>query len=221
VKKQNQLDQEIEQAFQQGGQSPPDDKYFTKIWNTIECKAPVGEKYYLRSLFAIFFFLLSVVVLALFYSDFLSSVLTLKEIRKDNAAFFSTDAPPLDTHIGSGKYYNDLEIAPGVSITARDKASLRLESEDPGNIVMSVTGGHIVVQMSNRQKSLVIRMPDLSLTLKPGNNRCNIFCYDGIIRIIPITAPVDVLHKSKSHRIEAGKIFFLLNRQQLIIQDTP
>lgn len=201
MKEQEDLDHTLENAFEAGGQPVPEDRYFKKIWNSIETRAPVGEKYYLRWIFSAFFIILFLGVVGLFYSDFLSSVLTLKEIRQENAAYFN-GVPPMQD-------YQRQELAPGLVVTSMEKTSLQLSEGEQGHMGLDFFRGHILIEKSAEGTPLLIGLPDLKLTLHRG--KLNLFCYDGIIRIIPIGEPVELELKGERQVVQPGKVYYLLD----------
>jgi len=208
------LDNEIREAFHKG-ESLPEDKYFKKIWNSIECKAPVGEKYYLRSFFLIFFFLAVIVFFVLFYTEFFATVVTLREIRKENAKFFKTFPSTLLSPTQGIKSFKTEEIAKGIIVTSKEDSRIVVESNTPEAFTLGVYQGHFIVEKKDDSRALIILLPDLSLTILQG--RCNIFCYDDIIRIIPLTHPLEIEHKNKKNEILPGSMLYLLDKTKMVI----
>jgi hypothetical protein len=212
-----QLEQELEESVQiQKGENLPEEKYFKKIWDAIESRAPVGEKYYMRSIFALFFFLLLMVIFVLFYTDFLASVVSLKEIRRENAKFFTTNAAVLTSPFANGRSFRDFEITPGITLTSIEKSKIFLEAEGDRSVLLSFYSGHLLVNKEDNGRILEIRLPDVRLSILQG--RCNIFCYDGMIRIIPLTHPVKVEYREIHQEITPGFTFFWLNGKVFILE---
>lgn len=211
------LEQTLEQAFEHSTEPPPEERYFEKIWNSIEVKAPVGEKYYLRFAFSILFFMLFCIIFVFFYSDFLSSVLTLKEIRKENVAYFSSATMPLVPSVQphDAIFTASIEMVPGIMVDIIKKSSIRVKRKNEHVVELEFVRGHAVVKKRDGPRELIIALPDLTLRFKQGD--CNIFCYDGIIRIIPLNIPITVETGSKREILPAGKIFYLLNKKPLTL----
>jgi hypothetical protein len=211
------LEDTFQQAFESGEETLPGDKYFQKIWTSIESRAPVGEKYYLRSFLSIFFILLFFTVFILFYTDFLSSVLTLKEVRKENTAFSS----PVHTSALSpyswtdAKEYKQKEVAPGITIQSLEKTSIRLLKVTPQQVELEFLTGHAVVvtKPNDINRNVIIYLPDLTMAFKEG--RFNIFCYDSIIRIIPLTHPASATRGDITQQLEPGETFYLLDKKTI------
>lgn len=215
----NNLEEEIEQVFREtpGTLPHPRDKYFDKIWTTIETKAPVGEKYYLRSFFVILFGLMFVVVFVLFYSDFLSSMVTLKEIRKENAAFFTTTAPPFAGRVTAAKGVKNMVITAGVHLDAIEGTDVRVDSREPETTIVNFFSGHAVVRKRSDTRKLTIKLPDAVLIMEQPGSRCNIFCYDGMIRIVPLDFPVQVTFNNKTETVNPGSNFYLFEGHATIL----
>jgi len=213
--KQN-FDKTIENAFAQEAEEPGD-KYFKKIWDSIESRAPVGERYYLRYIFSALLFLLFITVFLLFYTDFLSSVLILKEIRHSNNNYYNTGAssltPPI--HAPTPGTFAGKTVAQGVKVIAREKSSYRLKTDSPDSVELQVFNGHLVVEKQADQRLLLILLPNLILSTKQG--RCNIFCYDSIIRIIPLTHPVTVRTDRGETVVPVGAKFHLLDKKEILL----
>ncbi len=211
------LDKTLEHAFEQAGEAPPEDRYFEKIWNSIEVKAPVGEKYYLRFAFSILFFMLFCMVFVFFYSEFLSSVLTLKEIRKENALFFSSSVMPLvpRVHTPEAVLKSPLPIADDILVEEIDNAKVRVLTREAQTIELEFLSGHAIIKKHDGPHHLTILLPDVRVNIKRGN--CNIYCYDGMVRIIPLNLPIEVETPSGRETVPLGKIFYLLNKKPLII----
>ncbi len=201
------LDQKIEQAFQGEADAPPGDKYFKKIWDSIESRAPVGERYYLRSFFTIFFLMLLIVVFILFYSDFLSSIVTLREIQKENIrnSRFTVPIPSIT---------GDMEIVKGVLLTSMLESHIQVKTENNETVELDFYSGHIIVDKRIENKVLILHMPDIKVVMKRGTGKCNIFCYDGIVRIIPLLQPVDVESGGKHETITPPSSYFFTNTFQ-------
>ncbi len=209
----NTLDEEIEQVFRvtPGTLPHPRDKYFDKIWTTIETRAPVGEKYYLRSFFIILFGILFVVVFVLFYSDFLSSMVTLKEIRKENAAFFTGTPPATAGRITIPGGIRNKVITAGVQLDAIEGTDFRVDSHDPKITDVHIFSGHAVVRKHNDSKPLTVELPDINIFMNQPGSQCNIFCYDGMIRIVPLNIPVQVKYGDTTETVEPGAAFYFLD----------
>lgn len=209
----NNLEEDIEQVFREtpGTLPHPRDNYFDKIWTTIESKAPVGEKYYLRSIFIFIFGILFAVVFVLFYSDFLSSMVTLKEIRKENANFFTASAPLFAGRISAEKGIKNMVLTAGVHLDAVEDSDIRLESRTPGAKHVHFTSGHAIIYKRSDAEQLVIKLPDAVLSMKEPGSACNIFCLDRMIRIVPLTFPVQVKFKNKTETVNPGSTFYLLD----------
>lgn len=203
------LEKELEQAFQKSGIQPPEDKYFKKIWDTIEVKAPVGEKYYLRFVFSILLVFLFLVVFIFFYTDFLSSVLTLKEIRNENLKAYNIAAPRAST-LGPAAA---VEIAKGVRVSAIRDSKVLLKKEETQRVVLDFFYGHVIVDKTSKDTALIIDMPDMTLEMTHG--RCDIFCYDNIIRIFPLTHPVEIEFNGKKQTVTPGNTFYLLDKKEV------
>lgn len=202
------LEKKLEQAFQETGVKLPEDKYFRKIWDTIEIKAPVGEKYYLRFIFSILLVFLFLVIFIFFYTDFLSSVLTLKEIRNENLKAYNIAAPRMTTLRPAAA----MEIAKGIHVSAVSVAresKVLLNKEDAQTVVLDFFYGHVMVDKISKDKSLIIAMPDVTLKMPQG--RCNLFCYDNIIRVIPLSFPVEVEFNGTKRTVTPGNTFYLLD----------
>jgi len=202
---------EIERLFQayKSAHGLPRKKYFEKIWNSIELKAPVGEKYYLRWFFALFFVLALVIIFGLFYSDFLTSIVTLKEIRKT-----AINQPlVLDE---SSKPFN---ITPGVVFIPKENTVYHLDSDDPRSTVISIYSGHAVVEKKTGSKIVTIILPDMKLYLEPKESQCNIFCYDGIIRIIPLNTALEIEWETRRIKVFPGSIWFLLHGKEFLLSN--
>jgi hypothetical protein len=180
----------------------------------------VGEKYYLRSFFVLLFFAAAVVIFILFYTDFMSSMLTLKEIRKENAAFFTTSTSVLASSAGTEKSFTAFEISRGIFLTSREKTKILVNKEDDETVVLEFFNGHLVVDKREAGRTLIIHMPEVTLHMAPGKTlQCNVFCYDGIIRVIPVSHPVQVEYKDKKQTVMPGSIFYLLNKEEIIIKE--
>lgn len=197
----NNVKDNLEQVFQEGLPAPPDDPYFKKIWDSIEFKAPIGEKYYLRTLFITVIFLGIFILLTLFYSDFLSSVLTLNEIHKENARNFRVGLPD----VPQGKEISQWD---GIRVITFIESKISQVKEPDGSVVLDFFKGHILLDKTIENRTLVISMPGITLTIGKGKNRLNLFCYDGMIRIIPILDKVNVKWKNGKEEILPGKTFF-------------
>lgn len=207
------LDHTLEHALEGSEHTLPEDKYFKKIWNSIETHAPVGEKYYLRWVFAAFFIILFIGVVGLFYSDFLSSVLTLKEIRRENAAFLSSSLTGPASYYGAGpRDVKQRQLLPGLTITTVDKEWMKVKNNGPDSVEIDFYRGHVLIEKAPQVPPVIIHFPDLKLTLHGG--KLNLFCYDRIIRIIPIADPVEIEYKDTRHRVLPGKEFYLLNGKE-------
>lgn len=202
------LEKKLEHAFQKSGVQLPEDKYFKKIWDTIEVKAPVGEKYYLRFIFSmllVFFFL---VIFIFFYTDFLSSVLTLKEIRSENLKAYNTAGSQVSTVTTLGPAAA-MEIAKGIRVSAVRDSKILLNTEDTQMVVLDFFYGHVKVEKISKDATLIINMPDVTLKMTQG--RCNLFCYDNIVRIIPLSFPVEIEFNGKKQTVPPGDTFYLLD----------
>lgn len=220
----NNVKDNLEQVFQEGLPAPPDDPYFKKIWDSIEFKAPIGEKYYLRTLFITVIFLGIFILLTLFYSDFLSSVLTLREIHMENARNFRVQLPD----VPRGKEISKWD---GIVVTTFIESKISLVKETDGSVVLDFFKGHILLDKTIETRTLEISMPGIKLFIGKGKNRLNLFCYDGMIRIIPIFDKINVEWKNGKEVILPGKTFFysyssnqditdLVKRETVIIRDT-
>lgn len=201
------LEQKIEQAFHTSGEQVPEDRYFNKIWNTIEVRAPVGEKYYLRSIFSMILLFIFFVVFIIFYTDFLSSVLTLKEIRKENLKAYNIDIrratalPPAA----------DIEISKGIRVSALKESNILFKTEDKKLLTVELDFfiGHAMVDKTPDDRMLIINLPGAKVKMNRG--QCNIFCYDGMIRIIALSYPVEVEYGDRLENIKPGTPFYLLD----------
>ncbi len=213
--KQKDLEQTIALAFENTNATLPEDKYFNKIWNSIETRAPIGEKYYLRSFFSVFFFLLFFVLFILFYMEFLSTVLTLKDIRQQNTPVFPSVAPSLHPfYTLTGKEYKQVKMAGGIIVSSMEKSLFQVKTESTDTIQWDFFSGHIIVEKSDSHKILIIHLPDMTLSLRLG--RFNLFCYDNIIRIIPLAHPLIVEINREKLSIKPGETFYLLNKKAVI-----
>ncbi|MCP5050037.1 MAG: hypothetical protein GY940_22920 [bacterium] len=204
MKEKEKPDQTFEHVFENKTEALPEDKYFKKIWDSIETKAPVGEKYYLRSVFSVLLFLLFFVVFFLFYTDFLASVLTLKEIRRENINEMSS-AP-----VGREGDFKNSEPAKGIRINSTQKSLIRLKREERSRVELDFFKGHAVIEMRTAARTLIIHLPDVKLVMEEG--KCNIFCYDGIVRVIPLSHSVTVETNGKKQTVESGETFYLLDK---------
>jgi hypothetical protein len=211
------LDDTFEQAFESGEESLPNDTYFQKIWTSIENRAPVGEKYYLRSFLTIFFIILFVAVFILFYTDFLSSVLTLKEIRKENTAKSSRVSAPIPSaYSWSGSTTtHQSSPAPGIDIQWLENTAFQVIKKRPDKVELKFLLGHGVISAkANENRSVIVNLPDLVLRFNEG--RVNIFCYDNIIRIIPLSHRIFITSNGKTLPLEPGQTFYLLDKKTII-----
>lgn len=215
------LEKEIRQAFaESANQDLPEDKYFKKIWNSIECKAPVGEKYYLRSFFVIFFILLFFAIFVLFYNDFLASVMTLKAIHKENIAYFRTSPWLLTTPFETRTLDKEIELAGVIKIVAREKSQVTLKAEDEKQIVLDFFQGHVVIKKTDEKRCLVVLLPGVILRSRHSPGLCNVFCYDGMIRVIPLSHEVEVEYNGQTRLLMPGTLFFMLNGTPMVVENS-
>ncbi|MCP4217148.1 MAG: hypothetical protein GY765_21050 [bacterium] len=221
------LDEKIAGAFREST-SLPEDRYFKKIWDSIACKAPVGKRYYLRSFFSMFFILVFLAVFIYFYSDFLSSVLTLKEMGRENRET-SASLSPLKPLEASMRF----DIPGGIHITAKTDSRVLLQNQhsNPREVVVEFFSGHMLAENSPpsptkgispgaaaTRKVLTVVLPDCRVFITAG--LCNLFCYDGIIRVSPLGFPVEIEHEDKRETVNPGSTFYLLdNKKTIIIPD--
>lgn len=214
MEEEKEIEKTIEHVFQKAGGHLPRDTYFKKIWHSIEWKAPVGEKYYLRSFLSILLVFVLLSVFIFFYSDFLSSVLTLRDIRKENlkrrnAASLLTSRP------AELKPKEEVEVATGIQLSAAADSRFLFKTEN-GQPVLDFYNGHALVDKSTEDNNLIIRLPDLTIEIRHG--RCNIFCYDNMIRIIPLFHPVEIEYNGKKESLEPGKTFYLLDKKKVTLK---
>ncbi|MCP5105226.1 MAG: hypothetical protein GY950_17690 [bacterium] len=177
------LEQKLEQAFRKTREEQflPEDKYFKKIWDSIETRAPVCEKYYMRPFFSVLLVFLFFVVFLLLFTDFLSTlanVLTLKEIRRENE-------PAVQSAGSTG-----LEISKGIHIISIKPSKISLNRETAEQVVLDFSSGHILIKKASSAKLLIINLPGMALRIRQGE--CTISCYDNIVRIISLTHPVEI-----------------------------
>lgn len=211
MEEEKELEKKIKDAFQKTTKYLPEDRYFKKIWHSIECRAPVGEKYYLRSFFSMFFIFLLFVIFILFYTDFLSSVLTLKNIRKENLKFYSTSYPMLNSRTKDLKPAVKFEVSNGIQISAVKDSRIQMIKLDLHTVELDFFSGHVIVNKATPDKSLIINLPDMKLKIIQG--RCNLFCYDNIIRIISLSHTIEIEYNGKKQKVEPGFSFYLLDRK--------
>ena len=169
----------------------------------------------MRSFFTVFFFLAVIAVFVLFYTDFLASIVTLKEIRKENAKFFTTSTSTVISPAEGAKSFTNVEIAKGVFLTTKENSKILREADTDGAVILGFYSGHAIVEKSDDSRPLVILMPDLKLTMPRG--KCNIFYYDDILRIIPLTHPIEIEYKGKKQEVLPGFMLFLLNKKEIVI----
>jgi hypothetical protein len=215
VEEEKEIDQTIEQAFQKARGRLPKDTYFKKIWHSIEWKAPVGEKYYLRSFLSIVLIFVLLTVFFFFYTEFLTSVLTLKDIRKENLRRRNTTSL-LISRPAELKAGQEAEVSKGIRLSAMESSTFLVKKEN-GQPVLDFYNGHAVVNKISEGDILIVRLPDI--TVKISRGRCNIFCYDNMIRIIPLFHPVEIEHSGKKQTLEPSRTFYLLDKKELKIQD--
>lgn len=218
-REQESIENQILQAFQdKESNGLPEDKYFRKIWNSIEIKAPVGEKYYLRTFFMIFLFLVFFVIFVLFYTDFLSSVVTLKDIHKENAGYFSTSPSLVTTPFDSRTLEKEIQMAGIVTVIAREESKIYLKSQDDQGVVLDFLQGHAILRKTADKRRLIIRLPEVVLHMNESGSLCNIYCYDGIVRIIPLINDAKVETGGKTYNVERTTIFFMLHGQPMMMR---
>jgi hypothetical protein len=207
VNNEKDIEQKIEQAFQTSGEQVPEDRYFNKIWNTIEVRAPVGEKYYLRSIFSMILVFIVFVVFIIFYTDFLSSVLTLKEIRKENLKSYNIDIPRATALPPAA----EIEISKGIRVSALKDSNILFKTEDKKLLTVELDffNGHAIVDKSPDDRVLIVNLPGAKVKMNQG--QCNIFCYDGMIRIIALSYSVEVEYGDRFESIKPGPPFYLLD----------
>lgn len=203
------FEKRIERAFQQTKGPLPEEKYFKKIWDSIEFKAPVGERFYLRPLFSIFLVLVFIAVFLFFYSDFLSSVLTLRQIRHENLRSRRVTSSLVAAPVGMLEKSGTLDVLPGITITAVTDTRLQVSRREGPVAILELYDGHLIAHVAAPGEKMILRMPDLEVTLVPG--RYNLFYYDGIIRIIPLANPLDIRLNGETRTVQPGETFFLLD----------
>ncbi len=213
------LDQQLAQVFQKRKDSLPADKYFTSIWHGIESRAPVGRAYYLRSFFAIFLAGLFLLGFILFYSEFLTTVLTLKEMHQHNVKMRNQSFSLVSSPVESLKPPHHFKVAEGIEVTAVEPSEIRLHVEDAGVVMLDVFKGHMVINKTSPDRVLIVHLPDLKVRLKQGT--CNLFCYDGMVRVIPLAHALEVeLGAGQSTQtVNPGETFYLLeNKRTLVVK---
>lgn len=203
------FEERIERAFQQTKGPLPEEKYFKKIWDSIEFKAPVGERFYLRPLFSIFLVLIFVAVFLFFYADFLSSALTLRQIRQENLRSRRVTSSLITAPVGKLEKSSVMQISPGVSIKAVTDTLLQLSLPQGHVPVLELLNGHLMAEIVEPGEEVLLRMPDLDITLPRG--RYNLFYYDGIIRVIPLTGSLNIRLNGEARTVGPGETFFLLD----------
>lgn len=213
----NNLEQRLEQTFQETKGYLPEDRYFKKIWDGIESRAPVGEKYYLRSGFSILLIFLLLVIFTYFYTDFLSSFLALKEIRRENLQQHNRFAALSPADAQTSAPTKETELTAGVRLSALESSRYRFNAEGPSRQVLEFLSGHAVVDKTTDGDSLAIRMPGVTVTLSRG--RCNIFCYDGIVRVIPLLHESVVETDGVKQTVKPGQTFYLLDGRKSVVTD--
>jgi hypothetical protein len=142
--------------------------------------------------------------------------LTLKDIRKENINFFTTSTSILTSPSAGEKSYKEFAIVEGVKITSAKKSKILLEEENENRIVLGFYSGHVILEKSEKSRVLIVQLPDLKLNITWG--RCNIFCYDHMIRIISLDQPVEVEYQGKKQKIIPGAMFFLLNNEAILLE---
>ncbi|MCP4153004.1 MAG: hypothetical protein GY757_35050 [bacterium] len=216
MEEEKELERQITRAFKEPGDLLPtdEDKYFKNIWSSIECKAPVGEKYYLRSFFSMLFVFLFFVIFIFFYSEFLTSVLLLKEIRSENLKTYTSTTSPVIPRSSTIKPSISLDITNGIKISAVEHSKIALPKEEPDNVFVELDffSGHMIVGNTGK-RILKVNLPDIALELAHG--KCNLFCYDNIVRITPLSQPVEVEYNGKRETLVPGTTFYLLDKKPL------
>lgn len=214
MEEEKELEKKLEQAFQKTGAYLPEDKYFKKIWHSIESRAPVGEKYYLRSIFSMLLVFLFFAIFIFFYTDFLSSVLTLKEIRNQNLKFYSTPPPFMTPRLKALGPAVESEISKGIHLSVLKHSNILLVKEDQQTVVLDFFNGHVVVDKASGDRSLIIRLPDVIVKMRQG--KCNLFCYDNMIRIVPLSHPIEVETNGKKQTLKPGTVFYFLDKKEVM-----
>jgi len=191
----------------------PENKYFENIWNSIEYRAPVGQKYYLRLFFSLLFFLAFITFFFFYYSDFISSVLILKKLQKENSKFVTIQN-------NKKHLFKKNKIIRYSNLTIQNEIESNYRIDKNTNVYnIFLEQGNIKLNSGIISDKITVNIycPDITLTINKGS--VDIFCYDNIIRIIPIKGIVEYSLKTlqKKGKIITGESLFLLNRDKIII----
>ncbi len=206
------FEKEIAELSNIQGDLVPRDKYFEKIWDTIEYKSPVGQRYYLRFFFSVFFILFFIGFFFLYYSDFLSTVITLEKIQRENKKFI-----PVIKNKELAAFYKKDEIKSlkGLVIKSISNSKYEVSKTTDNSYKVDLLSGHI--QLNNKEygkeNKTTIVCPDISIIT---NGICDIFYYDNIIRIIPIEGKTQYTFETKQKELKTGEYLFILDRKKII-----
>jgi len=212
------FDNNIEQAFRIETAGLPEEKYFRKIWDSIESHSPVGEKYYFRSFFTVFFFLAIAVIFILFYTNFFSTVVTLKEIEKQNNRFSSNPSHFPRDNFSFSALSGETTLTQNISVASVPGSGIHINMDTPKETSIDFYSGHAVFNIKDENKTVVFNLPGLEIKKNKGTGKVSVLSYDGIIRIIPFSFPVEIRYKGKQITIAPPETFYLLDEKQEFVK---
>ncbi len=181
----------------------PSDDYFKKIWNDIEYKAPIGEKYYLRYILISFIFLFFTVSIIIFFLEFNNNVSLLNTLIQRNQ--YLNKVKSLNIFIKNE--YNKKEISKDLEIElSNDSKYLITRTEN--NIIINLYKGEFLINKKQSKRDLIFNTSMYTIKLKKG--RISILIVKDISKIIPITESIELTIKNKTYGLKKGKEYYII-----------
>ena len=181
----------------------PSDDYFKKIWNDIEYKAPIGEKYYLRYIFISLIFLFFTASIIIFFLEFNNNVSLLNTLIQRNQYLNKVKS----LNIFSKNEYNKKDISKDLEIElSNDSKYLITQTEN--NIIINLYKGEFLINKKQSERDLNIKTS--MYTIKSKKGRISILILKDISKIIPITESNELAIKNKTYNLKKGREYYII-----------
>lgn len=184
----------------------PDEDYFKKIWNDIEYKSPIGEKYYLRYVFISLIFLLFMAGIIVFFLEFNKNISLLNTLIKRNQYLDKVKS----LNIFDGKEYLKKEIINGVQIEF-NKDSKYLITHINNGAVLNIYKGEFLIFKKNSKQKFFIKSSLFEIELKKGKIYMEILNNMG--KITPIFSNQYIKINNKLLELKEGDEYFIIKNK--------
>jgi len=181
----------------------PDDDYFKKIWNDIEYKSPIGEKYYLRYIFISLILLFFTASIVIFFLEFNKNVSLLNTLIQRNQYLDKVKS----LNIFSKIEYNRKNISKDLEIEL-SKGSKYLINYTDNNIIINLYKGEFLINKKQSNRDLNIKTS--MFTIKSKKGRISILILKDISKIISITESNELILKDKTYSLVKGKEYYII-----------